>query len=476
MSTSEAATTSLAAAPIDPPGPVLWNPITAGRDMLRDPLGRLVADWREYGDVIRTRIGPLTYYGLVHPDHLQHVLQENNRNYVKGPIIARTKILIGDGLFTSEGEFWRRQRRLAQPTFHRQRIGGFATTMTTTTGEMLDAWSQGAATTGEAFDLAEEMSRVTLRIVGRALFSLDLQESAATVGHALVDALEIVTRRAFTILPLPLRVPTADNRRFVRARRELDEVVLRIIAQRRAQSRGNAEHRDSAQDYGDLLSMLLEARDPDTGEGMTDRQLRDEVMTFVLAGHETTAVTLAWVWYLLGRHPEIEQRLRDEIAAAVGQRVPTADDLPALRYVRMVIDETMRLYPPVWAFGRQALADDRVGPFRIKAGTPVNLAVWLTHRHPDFWPDPERFDPERFAPERTAARHRFAYLPFSGGPRLCIGNEFALMELVLVVTMMAQRFRIEPLDRDRVIEPLVRVTLRPQGGVPVRVRSARSGA
>lgn len=463
MYASEAATTSAAGLPIDPPGPVLWNPIRAGRDMLRDPLGRLVADWREYGDVIRMRIGPVAYYGLVHPDHLQHVLQENNRNYVKGPIIARTRILIGDGLFTSEGEFWRRQRRLAQPAFHRQRIGGFAATMTGTAGEMLDAWSLGAAATGEAFDLAAEMSRVTLRIVGRALFSLDLQESAATVGRALVDALDVVTRRAFTLLPLPLGVPTTDNRRFVRARRDLDEVVLRIIAERRD---------GDGQPYGDLLAMLLEARDPDSGEGMTDRQLRDEVMTFVLAGHETTAVTLAWIWYLLGRHPEVEQRLRDEVAAAVGRRTPTPDDLPALRYVRMVVDEAMRLYPPVWAFGRQALADDRVGPFRIRAGTPVNLAVWLTHRHPDFWPDPERFDPERFAPERAAARHRFAYLPFSGGPRLCIGNEFALMELVLVVTMMAQRYRITPVDPDHVVEPLVRVTLRPQGGVPVRIRPA----
>ncbi|MBM4246612.1 MAG: cytochrome P450 [Deltaproteobacteria bacterium] len=461
MHASEAGFRHLETAPIDPPGSLLWNPLTAGRDMLRDPLGRLAADWRAYGDVVRLRIGPIAYYGLSHPDHLQHVLQENNRNYVKGPIIARTRILIGDGLFTSEGDFWRRQRRLAQPAFHRQRIGGFGATMTDTAGEMLDAWS-GAAATGEAFDLAAEMNRLTLRIVGRTLFSLDLQESAAAVGRALTDALDIVTQRFFTLLPLPLWVPTSPNRRFVRARRALDEAVLRIVGERRGAGR----------QHGDLLAMLLEARDPDSGEGMTDRQLRDEVMTFVLAGHETTAVALAWTWYLLGRHPEVEQRLRDEVADAVGRRTPTPADLPALRYVRMVVDETLRLYPPVWAFGRQAVADDRIGPFRIRAGAPVNLAVWLTHRHPDFWPDAERFDPERFAPDRAATRHRFAYLPFSGGPRLCIGNEFALLELVLVVTMMAQRYRIAPVDPDRVIEPLVRVTLRPQGGVPVRIRHA----
>jgi cytochrome P450 len=445
----------------EPPGPIFWNPIAAGRDMIRDPLGRLEADWREYGDVIRIRIGPLRYYGLVHPDHVQHVLQENNRNYVKGPIIARVKILVGDGLFTSEGDFWRRQRRLAQPTFHRQRIAGFVDTMTSAAGGMLDAWSR-AATTGATFDLAAEMSRVTLRIVGRALFSLDLQGDASAVGEALVDALDVVTQRAFTLFPAPLWVPTSANRRFVRARRALDDVVLRIIAERR-----RTQH-----DAGDLMAMLLAARDAVTNEGMTDRQLRDEVMTFVLAGHETTAVALSWIWYLLGRHPEIEQRLRDEVAAAVGSRVPTADDLPALRYVRMVVDEAMRLYPPVWAFGRQAVSEDEVGGYRIAAGTPVNLAVWCTHRHPEFWPDPDRFDPERFAPQRAAARHRFAYLPFSGGPRQCIGNEFAQMEAVLLVTMMTQRYRIALADPERTIEPDVKVTIRPRGGVPVRIRAA----
>lgn len=444
----------------DPPGPFFWNPIAAGRDLMRDPLGRLTADWREHGDVTRIRIGPLSYYGLVHPDHLQHVLQENHRNYVKGPIIGRTKILIGEGLFTSEGALWLRQRRLAQPAFHRQRIGGFATTMTDTVTEMLDEWS-GAAATGAAFDLAAEMNRLTLRIVGRALFSLDLQGDAAKVGVALVDALDVVAQRAFTLFPLPLWVPTTANRRFVRARHMLDEVVLRIIAERRR----------SGHDAGDLLSLLLSARDADTGESMTDRQLRDEVMTFLLAGHETTAVALSWLWYLLGRHGQIEERLRAEVAAAVGRRTPTPDDLPALRYVRMVVDETMRLYPPVWASGRQALADDQVGGYRIPAGAPVNLGVWLTHRHPQFWPDPERFDPERFAPERAAARHRFAYLPFSGGPRLCIGNEFALMEAVLLVTMMVQRYRIGLVEPDRTIEPDVKITLRPRGGVPVRIRA-----
>ena len=460
MSAPAATVTPPAQRSDDPPGPLFWNPIAAGRDMMRDPLGRLMADWRDYGDVVRIRIGPLSYYGLVHPDHLQRVLQENHRNYVKGPIIGRTKILIGEGLFTSEGDFWLRQRRLAQPAFHRQRIAGFAATMTGTAAAMLDDWS-GAASTGAAFDLAAEMNRLTLRIVGRALFSLDLQGDAATVGAALVDALDVVTQRAFTLLPFPLWVPTVANRRFVRARHMLDQVVLRIIAERR----------ESGHDAGDLLSLLLSARDADTGEGMTDRQLRDEVMTFLLAGHETTAVALSWIWYLLGRHREVEQRLRDEVAAAVGRRTPTPEDLPALRYVRMVVDEAMRLYPPVWASGRQALADDRVGDYRIPAGAPVNLATWLTHRHPQFWPDPERFDPERFAPERAATRHRFAYLPFSGGPRLCIGNEFALMEAVLLVTMMAQRYRIALVDPERTIEPDVKITLRPRGGVTVRVRN-----
>lgn len=447
---------------VDPPGPHYWEPFRVGRAMLRDPLGHLERDWRTYGDIGCVRIGPLRHYFLIHPDHVQHVLQERNRNYVKGPIIARTKVLIGEGLFTSEGDFWRRQRRLAQPAFHRTRIAAFADMMTACGRDMLDGWA-GAAASGTSFDLASEMGRVTLRVVGKALFSLDLQGEAALVGDALVEALDFVTHRAFNLFVPPMWVPTARIRRFRRALAVLDDMVLHIVHERRRASDPNAT---------DLLGMLVAARDEETGEGMTDRQLRDEVMTFVLAGHETTAVALAWIWYLLARHPAVEHHLRDEVTTALGGRAPTLDDLPGLRYARMVVEESMRLYPPVWAYGRQALEEDQVGGYRIAAGTPLSVIPWLTHRHPDFWPDPGRFDPERFAPERTATRHRFAYLPFSGGPRLCIGNEFALMEAVLLLAMTVQRYHVALADPERPIEPDVKVTLRPRGGMPVRIRAA----
>lgn len=444
----------------DAPGPVYWEPFTIARRMLRDPLGMMEQSWREHGDVVRSRIGPIAYYALFHPEHVKHVLLNNNRNYVKGPIIARAKVLIGDGLFSSEGETWRRQRRLAQPAFHRQRIGAFADTMTACARDMLDSWRDAAAS-GATFDLMEGMSRVTLRIVGKTLFSLDLSGDAARVGDAFLHTLDFVIHRTFNLVVAPLAFPTPRNLAFRRARGVLDDVVQRIVETRRR----------TGDDPGDLLSMLLDARDEDTGAGMSDRQLRDEIMTFVLAGHETTAVTLAWTWYLLCRHPEVERRLRDEVAAAIGSREPGFGDLRALGYVRMVVDEALRLYPPLWAFGRQALAEDEVGGYRIRAGAPVNLSPWITHRHPDFWDEPERFDPERFTPERVAERHRFAYLPFSGGPRLCIGNEFALMEATLLVAMMAQRYHIEPADRARQVVPEVRLTIRPLGGLPVRVRA-----
>jgi cytochrome P450 len=452
---------SAAARAIDAPGPFHLDPFSLARRMMRDPLGLIEELHRDFGDVVRMRIGPIAYYMLFHPDHVKHILQDNNHNYVKGAIIARSKVLIGDGLFSSEGESWRRQRRLAQPAFHRQRIGAFAETMVACGRDELDAWA-GLAANGSSFDLMAAMSRLTLRVVGKTLFSLDLSGDAAAVGAALLTALDFVVYRSFHLIVPPLWVPTQRHLRFRRALRTLDEVVLRIIDARRRD--GDAR--------GDLLSMLLAARDEETGEGMTDRQLRDEVMTFVLAGHETTAVTLAWIWALLCAHPDVESRLRDEVEAAIGQREPTLDDLAALRYVRMVVEEALRLYPPLWAFGRQAIAEDRAGDYRIAAGAPVNVCPWVMHRDPRFWDDPLRFDPERFTPDRFAGRHRFAYLPFSGGPRLCIGNEFALMEATLLVAMMTQRYRIALTEPRRPVVPEVRLTIRPAGGLPVRVRHA----
>ena len=425
----------------------------------RDPLGMLQGARRDYGDVVRLDAWPLLVHLLYHPDHIKHVLQDNNRNYWKGGLIARVKPLIGEGLFTSEGDFWRRQRRLAQPAFHRQRIENLAAMMSAAGARMLDDWDQ-AAVSGTPIDLMAHTSRVTLRIVGQALFGIDLIGDADRVGRAMLSALQFVSDEALSLFPSLLLLPTPRNLRFRRARAELDRVVLDIIESRR--------RRGAAGD--DLLAMLMEARDADTGEGMSVRQLRDETMTFVLAGHETTAVTIAWACLLLAENPEVGNAVRREAAAVLGGRVPQLRDLPHLALTRRVIDETLRLYPPVPVIARETYAADTIDGYEVPARSCVMMSPYVTHRHPALWDDPDRFDPDRFTAERTAARPRFAYFPFSGGPRLCIGHEFALMEAQILLAMTAQRYRVE-VAPGHTVQSEIRVTLRPRQPMLMRVHA-----
>lgn len=442
------------------PGPRYRTPFAAARAMRRDPLGFISALARDFGDVVCVRMGPLSVYMFFHPDAVRHVLQEHNQRYVKGPIIGRVKVLIGEGLFTSEGTFWRRQRRLAQPAFHRERIAGFVDTMVASTAERLDAWRPAAAA-GSSIDVAAEMNELTLTIVGRTLFGADLSADAADVGRALRIALAGTSERALRWMVAPMWVPTRSNRTLRAAIRTLDRVVFDVIERRRRDDTpGN-----------DLLGMLMAARDEDTGERMTARQLRDEAMTFLLAGHETTANALSWALYLLARHPDAEERLRAEIAAVLGDRRPTYDDVASLSYARAVVEEAMRLYPPVWGIGRQTVEPDEVHGVSLPAGSVVNLSQWVTHRHPSFWPEPERFDPTRFLPATGVDRPRFSYFPFSGGPRLCIGEAFALVEAGVALAMLLQRYRLT-LPAGHVATPEVSLTLRPAGGLPMRVRPA----
>ncbi len=442
-----------------PPGPSYWTPFGPARAMRRDPLGFIANIAREYGDVARLGLGPMHVYLIHHPDGVKHVLQDNNQNYVKGPVIDRVKILIGEGLFTSEGAFWRRQRRLAQPAFHRERIAGFAETMVRRTDERLASW-ETAAHRGAPVDVAAEMNALALTIVGETLFGRDLSGEAADAGRALRVALDVTAFRAMSYLVSPIWFPTARNRAFRRAAKVLDALVYALI-----------DARLSAGDPGDdLLGMLMSARDEGTGERMSRRQLRDEVMTFLLAGHETTAAALAWTWYLLARHPGIAEQARAETLAVLGDRPPTLGDLPQLPLARMVVEEAMRLYPPVWGIARQTIAADSIGGFDIPAGILVNLSPWVTHRHPAIWDDPDRFDPERFRPGQERTRPRFAYFPFSGGPRLCIGEAFALMEAQIIVAMTLQRYRLAMVD-DRPVEPEPTLTLRPRGGLAMRVHA-----
>jgi cytochrome P450 len=429
--------------------------------MRHDPLGFLLDGLRRYGDVFRFRLGPLVFHQLAHPDHVKYVLIDNAKNYPRSWYYARTKGVVGEGLVTTEGAAWRRLRRLAQPAFHHQRIAALAEPMTAAIAAMLGRWREHARS-GEPLDVAVEFAGLTLGIVGQALLGIDLAGEADRIGQAVTMALEYLERRLNDLLIIPSRLPTSRNLRARRAMRTLDTLIFDIIAGRR---------REPGRDAGDLLSMLLAARDEETGEGLTDVELRDQILTFIVAGYETTAVALAWTMSLLGRHPDAEARLRTEVADVLGGRTPTAEDLPRLTYTRRVIEESLRIYPPVYALARDAVEEDEIGGFRIPARSTVVLSPYVTHRHPGIWPDPEVFDPDRFAPDRSAGRPRLAWFPFLGGPHQCIGQEFAMMEMTLVISMLVQSFRLRLAPGARV-EPRPMLSLRPRDGLPMIVEPA----
>ncbi len=442
-------------APPGPPGvPLLGNLL----DAWRDPLSLFVNTQRTCGDFARLRFGHVDYYLLHDPVDVHHVLVENHRAYTKSRSYAGLKLVLGKGLLTSEGDFWRKQRKLAQPAFHRQHMSAFVDTMAADTTDMLARW---AALPDPAIDAHTEMMRLTLRIVGKTLFSTDLDGDASAVGAALSHALAWTNRYVESLLPVPPWVPTPENLRFKRSKKTLDDLVFRIIDARRG----------GAEDPGDLLGMLMAIRDEDTKEGMSDVQVRDEVMTLVMAGHETTANLLAWAFYLLSTHPDVARKLRAEVGEVLGDRTPTLADLGRLAYTKRVIEESLRLYPPAWVFERQAIEDDEIRGFRVPVGSIVGISPWSIHRSTALWDNPEGFDPDRFLPEAVAARPKLAYLPFGGGPRFCIGNGFALLEAQLIVAMVTQRYALE-LVPGHPVDPEPLVTLRPRHGMRMTLSPA----
>jgi cytochrome P450 len=433
-----------------------------------DPIRTFLDAADRYGDLVHLKAGPYHGFLLCEPADIKHVLQDNARNYHKSPLFDRLRDVVGNGLLTSEDSLWLRQRRLAQPAFHRQRLSAMADVIVACTGHMLERWNSIAAR-GETIEIVEEMMTLTQAIIVRTMFSTDLGASAAIVNRTW----PIINRRigeTFWATKLETTLPLPSNRRFWRALGELDTVVYRIIADRRQAGR----------EEPDLLSMLLSARDEETGVGMTDQQLRDEVLTMLLAGHETTSLALSWTYYLLGQHPDVERNIVDEVDRVIIEGGPGFAHLDRLPYTRQVIQESLRLYPPAWAFSRQALGDDEIGGYRIRSGSLVYLVPFVVHRRPKLWPDPELFEPGRFAPERESARPRFAYVPFGGGPRGCIGSHFAMMEAQLIVAAIAQRYRIRVVPgQDIRPEPLI--TLRPAPGIRARLESrtppeARTGS
>ena len=425
-------------------------------EMQRDPL-KFLRETRQYGDVVRMRFVFSDAYLIYHPDSIKHVLQENNRNYNKDIFTYKMfRPFLGQGLLINDGESWLHQRRLMQPAFHRKRITAYSTVMTDDTTKLLERW-QRFVQQNSSLDIAEEMMSLTLQIVGKTLFSLDLSDKSNTIGEAVTTLLKLLGNYVYAPFP-PISIPTARNRRLLAANRTLEQVIYRMIAERRAQN----------VDTGDLLSMLLLARDEETGQGMNDRQIRDELMTMLLAGHETTANTLAWTWYLLSQHPEVEQRLYTEVDEVLGGTLPTVEHLSELKYTNMVLEEALRLYPPACIFGRKAIADDELGGYPIPANSMILVSPYAVQHHPDYWPDPERFDPERFTPEHTAERPHYAYFPFSSGPRMCIGSSFAMMEAQLILATIAQRYRLR-LVPGHPVEPQMLVTLRPKYGLQMTI-------
>ncbi len=414
-----------------------------------NPVAFLEGMARAYGDLCQFRLGPQRTFLVNNPEAIRDILVTHQGNFVKSRALKRLKILLGEGLLTSEGEFHMRQRRLAQPAFHRGRLAGYAAIMTGCAVQARDRWAPG-----ETVDMSHEMMRVTLAIVARTLFSADVEGEAGEIGESLTAIL-----RMFNLLMLPgagaLRwLPTRAGRRFQKARKRLDRTIYGLIEERRK----------SGEDRGDLLSMLLAATGEDGGGGMSDGQVRDEAMTLFLAGHETTANALTWTLYLLSQNPACERRLHEEIDAALGGGPPGFDDLPRLPYTEMVLAESMRLYPPAWGVGRLALEDYRIGEWRVPAGSVLLMSSWVTHRDPRWWPDPERFDPERWRPEAKEARPKFSYFPFGGGSRLCIGERFAWMEGALVLATIAQQWRPR-LVPGHPVEPQGLITLRPRYGM-----------
>ena len=437
-----------------PPGPrraLPGNPLFGFLAFRRDALGFLTELAREYGDVVFFRMGPQRVYMLNHPDLIKDALVTHQDSFMKGRALQRSKRLLGEGLLTSEGEYHRRQRRLAQPAFHRQRIEAYGEVMLDYAARASSQWRDGAT-----FDLSREMMRLTLAIVAKTLFDADVERDAEDVGRAFTEIMEL-----FQMLMLPYseyleKLPLPATRRFERARARLDAVIYRIIEERRTQGT----------DRGDLLSMLIAAQDTEGDGGrMSDEQLRDELMTLFLAGHETTANALTWTWYLLAQHPEIEQRLHAELDQVLqGRERFTVADYPRLRYTEMVVAEAMRLYPPAWVVGRIALKDFQAGEYVVPAGALVLISQYVVQRDPRFFPDPERFDPERWTTKAREARPTYSYFPFGAGARRCIGEAFAWMEAVLLVASIARTWRLR-LAPDQSVEPQPRITLRPKHGI-----------
>jgi len=426
------------------------------RKLWFDRLAMLTDAFDEYGDVVKFAMGPKTLYFFNHPDHAKHVLADNALNYHKGLGLAEARrLMLGDGLLTSEDEVWKHQRRIIQPAFRRDRLAGFASVVTDAGHDLV---GRLGARVGETVDVSEEMTRLTMSVLGKSLLAADLSP-LRMLGPSFEVAQDRAMFEMVSLGALPLWLPVPRNLRFKRARGQLEDAVEVLVAGR-AHSGGG--------DGSDLLSMLANAysNEPDARKRWS--VMRDELITILLAGHETTASTLSWTWYLLSTHPEAEAAMHAEAVEVLGDRTPDHEDLARLPYTTMVIQETMRLYPPVWGLTRKSVAADVVGGYRVPAHADVMISPYTLHRHPGFWPEPNEFRPQRFATSATPVENRYAYIPFGAGPRVCVGSHLGMMEATLIAAMVAREFRFE-LPAGARPKPEAMLSLRVRGGLPVKV-------
>jgi cytochrome P450 len=452
------------AQPARPPGPHINLVLAVIGQMFPkrfpfDPLAFGLNIAREFGDIAHYQVGPLHVYQLAHPDFARQILIEEPEKYYKARLIKQAfGPFAGQGLLTSDGAVWRRQRKLIQPAFHHAQLVAYGATMVSHTQRMIDSFEDGGLV-----EIPEEMARLTLAIVVQTLFGADVTRDSKEVGGLMVAVLDAANDRLNSILRFPSWVPTRRNREEKRALRRIDQLLNRFIA----------EHRAAREAPADLLSVLLAATDEESGIGMSDNQLHEEMMTLFLAGHETTAMALTWTWYLLSQYPQVEEKLVAEVSRVLRGRPPTVADLAQLPYTEMVVRESMRLYPPAPGFAREPIEDVRIGGYDVPRGSLITVNTYALHRDPRFFEDPERFDPERFATGWEDRIPRYAFLPFGGGPRVCIGNGFAMMEARLIVATMAQRWRLS-LEPGQEIVPAQLVTVRPKNGMRMRASKRQS--
>jgi len=425
--------------------------------LFKNPFGYLKRARENYGDIYNLNLGISKMLIVNHPRQMQHILVDNAQNYRKGGAMwDAVRAMLGNGLVVSEGSFWLRQRRMMQPQFHRQRLAALTELMVSAMNEALDTWEKSA--NGSDFNVAPAFSELTMKVITRTLFGTGLnQDEMDRVSNALDYAVNYILK-AIVLNSLPAWMPAPGKKEFARSIQQIDETVYRIIADSR-KHHGESNH---------LMAMLLDMVDDETGEGMTDQQLRDEVTTLFLAGYETTSIALTWAWDFLTHRPDVMEKLQAEVDAAIGDRPPTFSDLMKLPYSRMILNETLRIRPAAWQLPRTAIEDDGIDGYHIPAGTTITGLIYMCHYHPEEWDNPEEFDPERFRPEKSEKRHKFAYMPFGAGQRKCIGMDFALMEGQLALAMVAQRYKLTKTS-ENLAEPQLSTTLRPKGGVLVKL-------